>query len=51
MVDWDDVVLVEMASADPLSCPVSPFYFQSRMGNFTDGMFLCFFNRCAWTSR
>jgi hypothetical protein len=28
MVDWDDVVLVEMASADPLSCPVSIFYFQ-----------------------
>ena len=22
MVDWDDVVLVEMASATPLSCPV-----------------------------
>ena len=34
MVDWDDVVLVEMASADPLSCPVSLFYFQFSYGQF-----------------
>jgi hypothetical protein len=52
MVDWDDVVLVEMASADPLSCPVSPFYFhfRVRMGNSIDVVFFLP-NRCAWTSR